>query len=199
MLLLLLLNVLALVQVAALASEAAAGQRPWVSPELLALMAGDGSGSRGASSKRLDSAAFRLCLAQRFSAKGCIYDNCSMYSQDGQLLCHTGARVGLRGGSGSGGEMWRRFRCHCRCWLAGAALATLQDVSPNAPSCIADRKKLEWYVKKGLAVVVETEPALVVRLTFKHKTGDQQAGTSGACGGGVRVGGWGACVRAGLH
>ena len=42
----------------------------------------------------------------------------------------------------------------------------------------ADRKKLQWYLSKGLAEQTCDDP-LTVRLTFQHKTGDQQQGTSG--------------------
>jgi cation-transporting P-type ATPase D len=43
--------------------------------------------------------------------------------------------------------------------------------------CFTDRKRLLWYIKKGLAVEVEPgkEP-LTVRLTFDHKDDDQRAG-----------------------
>lgn len=44
--------------------------------------------------------------------------------------------------------------------------------------CHTDRKRLEWYCKKGLAVLVAEEP-FTVRLTFEHKTGDQERGAEG--------------------
>ncbi|GAB4817041.1 hypothetical protein N2152v2_004087 [Parachlorella kessleri] len=43
--------------------------------------------------------------------------------------------------------------------------------------CHTDRKKLEWYLAKGIAVKVSDDP-LTVQLTFQHKTTDQARGTS---------------------
>ncbi|KAL4425764.1 hypothetical protein ABPG75_009780 [Micractinium tetrahymenae] len=43
--------------------------------------------------------------------------------------------------------------------------------------CHTDKRKLLWYLKKGLAEKMSDDP-LCVRLTFQHKTGDQQQGTS---------------------
>ena len=141
--------------VAALLSEAAAGQRPWVSPELQEVLAaaaggtfvagGGGGGSKA--HKRRDPEAFRQArgggawhcivlsctaspalpggscccsrgpaarlasvtqswltplhtppvpsapvqrLAERFSCKRVVYENCRLYSMHGELLCHTG-------------------------------------------------------------------------------------------------------------
>jgi hypothetical protein len=56
-----------------------------------ALLPVGGSGGRAA--KRRDPAAFRQRLAQRFAAKTSVYDNCLMYSQEGELLCHTGKQL----------------------------------------------------------------------------------------------------------
>jgi len=41
--------------------------------------------------------------------------------------------------------------------------------------CFTDRKKLEWYVHKGLAVRVQEDPP-TIRLTFQHQTADQARG-----------------------
>ncbi|PRW59440.1 DNA damage checkpoint isoform A [Chlorella sorokiniana] len=128
--------------VASALSEAAAGQRPWVCPEVQELLRDAAAGGTGAlgkqssngggsnkAARRRDPAAFRQRQAAKFAAKNTVYENCQMFSQDGELLCHT------------------------------------------------DRRKLEWYLKKGLAEKVSDDP-LSVRLTFQHQTGDQQAGTS---------------------
>jgi hypothetical protein len=83
-------------------SEAAAGQRPWPSAELQELLqsaahghtgGGGGSGGGKAAARRCDPAAFRERLASRFAAKSAVYDNCRMYSREGELLCHTGVQA----------------------------------------------------------------------------------------------------------
>lgn len=109
-----------------------------------------------------------------------------MYSMGGELLCHTGALRALAAARLLARASPPAWRTHST------------DASPSAsppPSSIlppnTDRKKLEWYLGKGLAerVSAEGEP-LAVRLTFQHTLGDQQAGTSafytgarGGCGG----------------
>lgn len=195
--------------VAAALSEAAAGQRPWVSPDLQQLLA-EAAGSGGAhgrhgggsnkASKRRDPAAFKRRLAERFAAKGVVYENARMYSLEGELLCHTGAWAsrccGLRVSSCSVLHL-RARPAHCYAHLA------------HMP---ADRRKLEWYIKKGLAEkvcspgVIEahaevlllwcvlatltcnlappcpaqlSDDPLTVRLSFQHQMGDQQQGVSG--------------------
>jgi len=42
--------------------------------------------------------------------------------------------------------------------------------------CFTDRKRLKWYIAKGLAEEVKAEPS-TVRLTFQHRDEDQRAGT----------------------
>ena len=70
------------------------------------------------------------------------------------------------------------------CAAGGALRPRLQPLTaewlppPPPPLCAPDRKKLLWYVGKGLAVQVCEEP-LTVQLTFQHKTNDQQQGTAG--------------------
>ncbi|KAL4859908.1 Protein RRP6-like 3 [Chlorella vulgaris] len=117
-------------QVAALLSDAASGQRPWVNADVQQLLSeARGGGGGSAKSARMRDPAARKRFVERFAAKTAVYEGCRMYSRDCELLCHT------------------------------------------------DRKKLEWYVMKGLAVKVCDEP-LAVRLTFQHQTSDQQQGIS---------------------
>lgn len=40
--------------------------------------------------------------------------------------------------------------------------------------CYTDRNRLEWYLRKGLAVLVEEDP-MTVRLTFAHNESDQRS------------------------
>eukprot|EP00887_Chlorella_sp_A99_P000972 scaffold5.g972.t1 len=77
---------------AAALDAAAAGRAPWACPEASELLhpqpGGAAPGSKAAR-KRQDPEAFRQKLAQRFAAKGVVYENCVMLSLSGELLCHT--------------------------------------------------------------------------------------------------------------
>ena len=82
-------------QVAALLSEAALGQTPWVCAEVQQLLQEGGRTVHGSKASKVhDPVAFKQRLAQRFAAKGVVYENCCMYDQDGELLCHTDRKVG---------------------------------------------------------------------------------------------------------
>ena len=122
----------ALADIAHLSAEvhaAVMGQRPWAHPEVLAAMHPPRSIDAAALKKQIDPAALQQRLGERFGVKKRVYENCRMYSADGELLCFT------------------------------------------------DRKRLAWYLKKGLATEVDPggEP-LAVKLNFVHKDDDQHAG-----------------------
>jgi cobalt/nickel-transporting P-type ATPase D len=96
-------------------------------PGLSALLQPPGFVTELARKRHEDPAAFAQRLGERFGVKKTPYENCKMYSMNGQLLCYT------------------------------------------------DKKRLQWYVRKGLATVVQEEP-LSVQLTFQHRDDDQRAG-----------------------
>lgn len=103
--------------------DAAQGQKPWVHPQLQEILRPQLHGKH-LGKKHMDPEAFKQSLADRFSSKKEVYENCRMLSSNGELLCYT------------------------------------------------DRKRLEWYIRKGLAELVAEEP-FTVRLLFEHKTSDQ--------------------------
>lgn len=78
---------------AALLSDAASGQRPWVNADVQQLLSeARGGGGGSAKSARMRDPAARKRFVERFAAKTAVYEGCRMYSRDGELLCHTGAR-----------------------------------------------------------------------------------------------------------
>jgi hypothetical protein len=92
-------------------------------------------GSSGRADKRRDPVAFRQRLAQRFAAKTSVYDNCLMYSQEGELLCHTGERLlAARGDAARGVGLCSQYNTSAALHLLHAeALSRLLYALPPLP------------------------------------------------------------------
>jgi cation-transporting P-type ATPase D len=149
--------------VSAALADAAAGQRPWTHPEVLALARGAGRGAAPSPQRKADAAEARERLARRLSSKAPVYQNCRMLSEGGELLCFCDRK--------------RLEWCARRAaWAARRRCASVISM-PCCYKVPPPPRIRRRYVTKGLAVLVQEEP-FTVRLTFAHRDDDSQRGSA---------------------